>query len=102
MEAFYGPEAESFEGDQLLARRIQVTKDMVAFSRLCEPNRRGKRANWEVDEESGKEEEEDHSLTQEESLRCPLDKCIICSGMSRSSPSNPPPHKFRWILFAAI
>jgi hypothetical protein len=94
VEAFYGPEAESFEEDQLLARRIQVTKDMVAFSRLCEPNRRGKRVNWEVDEESGKEEEEDHSLTQEESLRCPLDECIICSGMSRSSPSNPPPHKF--------
>jgi hypothetical protein len=88
VEAFYGSEAESFEENQLPARRIQVTKDMVAFSRLCEPNRRGKQVNWEADEESGKEEEEDHSLTQEESLRCPLDECIICSGMSRSSASN--------------
>ncbi|OXV07057.1 hypothetical protein Egran_05176 [Elaphomyces granulatus] len=50
VEAFYGPEAESFEENQLLARRIQVTKNMVAFSRLCEPNRRGKRVNWEADE----------------------------------------------------
>ncbi|KAL3428577.1 hypothetical protein BDV09DRAFT_190833 [Aspergillus tetrazonus] len=41
VENFYGPEAENFDEDKLLARRIQVTKDMVALSQLCEPNRRG-------------------------------------------------------------
>jgi hypothetical protein len=30
---FYGPEAECFDADKLLARRIQVTKDMVALSK---------------------------------------------------------------------
>lgn len=43
VENFYGPKAENFDEDKLLARRIQVTKDMVALSQLCEPNRRGNR-----------------------------------------------------------
>jgi hypothetical protein len=51
--------------------------------------------NWDADvEESRKEEEEDHSLPQEESLHCPLNECIICRGISGDSPSNPPPRKF--------
>lgn len=43
--SFYGPDAENYEEDKLLARRIQVTKDMVALSALCEPSRRGNRVN---------------------------------------------------------
>ena len=37
VENFYGPDAENFDEDKLLARRIQVTKDMVALMQLCEP-----------------------------------------------------------------
>jgi hypothetical protein len=45
VEIFYGLEAENFDEDKVLARRIQVTKDMVALSQLCEPTRRGNRIN---------------------------------------------------------
>lgn len=45
VENFYGPDAENFDEDKLLARRIQVTKDVVALLRLCEPPRRGNRVN---------------------------------------------------------
>jgi hypothetical protein len=31
VENFYRPDAENFEGDKLLARRIQTTEDMVAL-----------------------------------------------------------------------
>ncbi|KAN0071965.1 hypothetical protein V8E54_009694 [Elaphomyces granulatus] len=43
VESFYDPEAESFvDEDQLLARHIQVTKGLIAFSQFYEPDRRGK------------------------------------------------------------
>lgn len=32
VQAFYDPEAENFDANKLLARRTQVTKDLVAFS----------------------------------------------------------------------
>lgn len=32
--------------------------------------------------------------SEEDSLVCPTDVCIICCGVSRSSASDPPPHKF--------
>lgn len=91
VEKFYGPEAENFEEDKLLARRIQVTKDMIALSRLCEPTRRGNRINWDVDET---EKSEEPSPAKRESLECPTNVCIICWGQSQLSSSNPPPHKF--------
>jgi hypothetical protein len=37
MEAFYGPEAETLEDDLALARRIQVTKDMMALCKKTRP-----------------------------------------------------------------
>lgn len=46
VENFYGPEAENYDEDKLLARRTQVTKDMVALLSLCEPSRRGNRVDW--------------------------------------------------------
>ncbi|KAJ5865875.1 hypothetical protein N7534_000428 [Penicillium rubens] len=92
VENFYGPEAENFDEDKLLARRIQVTKDMVALSLLCEPNRRGNRINWDVEDDEI-EKSEEPLPAEEESLECPTDVCIICCGQSRLSSSNPP-HKF--------
>ncbi|GAA3295600.1 hypothetical protein GCM10020218_076920 [Dactylosporangium vinaceum] len=88
VENFYGPEAENFDEDKLLARRIQVTKDMVALSLLCEPNRRGNRINWDVEDDEI-EKSEEPLPAEEESLECPTDVCIICCGQSRLSSSNP-------------
>jgi hypothetical protein len=93
VENFYGPEAENFDEDKLLAGRIQVTKDMVALSLLCEPNRRGNRTNWDVEDDET-EKSEEPLPAKEESLECPTDICIICCGQSQLSSSNPPPHKF--------
>lgn len=94
VENFYGPDAENFDEDKLLARRIQVTKDMVTLLGLCEPSRRGNRVNWNLDEDELPEPPEESSLPEEDSLVCPTDVCIICCGVSRRSTSNPPPHKF--------
>ena len=93
VENFYGPDAENYEEDKLLARRIQVTKDMVALSTLCEPSRRGNRVNWNFDDHESAEPEKPCVL-EEETLDCPTDVCIICYGLSRRSTSNPPPHRF--------
>ena len=92
-ENYYGPDAENYEEDKLLARRIQVTKDMVALSTLCEPSRRGNRVNWNFDDHEPAEPEKPYVL-EEETLDCPTDVCIICYGLSRCSASNPPPHRF--------
>ncbi|CAG8128817.1 unnamed protein product [Penicillium nalgiovense] len=77
---FYGPEAENYDEDKLLTRRIQVTKDMVALLRLCEPSRRGNRVDWKFDDEdddtSG--QPEDPSAPEEDNMKCPTDVCIIC------------------------
>ncbi|BCR90303.1 uncharacterized protein ACHE_60189S [Aspergillus chevalieri] len=94
VENFYGPEAEDFDEDKLLARRIQVTKDMVALMQLCEPNRRGNRINWNINDIEESEMSEEPLTPEMETLDCPTDVCIICCGLSRRSASNPPPHKF--------
>ncbi|RAO74324.1 uncharacterized protein BHQ10_010336 [Talaromyces amestolkiae] len=93
VDYFYGPDAENYEHDQLLARRIQATKDMVMLSTLCEPNRRGNRVNWNFDDHESAEPEKPCAV-EEETLDCPTDVCIICYGLSRCSASNPPPHRF--------
>ncbi|EED15808.1 conserved hypothetical protein [Talaromyces stipitatus ATCC 10500] len=93
VEIFYGPDAENYEEDNLLARRIQATKDMVALSTLCEPSRRGNRVNWNFDDDESAEHEKPCCL-EEKTPDCPTDVCIICYGLSRRSTSNPPPHRF--------
>lgn len=95
VENFYGSDAEDFHEDKLLARRIQVTKDMVALLLLCEPNRRGNRVDWDLDEEENITIEQPEQLASDAHTHiCPTDVCIICFGESRRSSSNPPPHKF--------
>ncbi|KAJ6021273.1 hypothetical protein N7540_006777 [Penicillium herquei] len=95
VENFYGSNAENFDEDKLLARRIQVTKDMVALLRLCEPSRRGNRVNWNIDEEDDLLEQPEKSPSPpDDTLKCPTDICIICCGTSRQSASNPAPRKF--------
>ena len=96
VEAFYGPEAETLEGDLALARRIQVTKDMVALCGLWEPNRRGKSFNWNKDDDSDNElKQEEDPLLDPDADKCPTDICIICLGSCRRSGRRP--RKFRRI-----
>jgi hypothetical protein len=91
VEAFYGPEAETLEGDLALTRRIQVTKDMTALCGLWEPNRRGKSFNWNKEDDSDDEsKQEDDSLLIPDTIKCPIDVCIICLGpCTRSGASIP-------------
>ncbi|THC96075.1 hypothetical protein EYZ11_004448 [Aspergillus tanneri] len=93
VENFYGPEAENFDEDMLLERRIQVTKDMVALSQLCEPNWRGNRVNWDKDDNKIKKSEE-LLPPKNKPLECPTDVCIICYGLSQRSASNLLPINF--------
>src|SRR5256714_9563588 len=45
-DAFFGPDAESIDGEGTLARRIQVVGDLAALCKLRQPSRRGKPFNW--------------------------------------------------------
>ncbi|KAL5366337.1 hypothetical protein BJX96DRAFT_169843 [Aspergillus floccosus] len=81
VEKFYGPGAEDFNEEKLLARPIQVTKDLVVLLRLCEPARRVKQS-------------EEPLCVKEEALVCPTNVCILCYGLSRESLSHPPPYQF--------
>jgi hypothetical protein len=94
VENFYGPGAEDFGEEKLLARRIQVTKDLVALSQLCQPARRGKRVQWDMVDTSDQTKSEEPLCVEEETLVCPTNVCILCYGLSRDSPSLPPPHRF--------
>jgi hypothetical protein len=84
VDNFYGPEAEDYDEDKLLARRIQVTKDMVALLELCEPSRRGNRVDWKFDSEIDElsEQPQESSPPEGDSQKCPTDVCIICYGIS--------------------
>jgi hypothetical protein len=50
-DAFFGPDAESLDGERALARRIQVVTDLAALCELRESSRRGKPFNWNKGEE---------------------------------------------------
>jgi hypothetical protein len=52
-DAFFGPDAESLEGEKALARRIQVVTDLTALCRVCESSHRGKPFDWNKVEEVG-------------------------------------------------
>ncbi|KAH8688974.1 hypothetical protein BGW36DRAFT_433745 [Talaromyces proteolyticus] len=95
VEIFCGPEAENYDEDKLLARRIQVAKDMVALLRLCEPSRRGNRVDWKFDYENDEppDQPEGPSPREEYNMKCLMDVCIICYVISYRSASNPPPHR---------
>jgi hypothetical protein len=72
-ENSYGPDTEKFDENKLLARRIQITKDMVALLRLSEPPRRGNRVNCNLDD--GDDEllvpPEEPASSEEDTLKCP-------------------------------
>ena len=50
-DAFFGPDAESVDGERALTRRIQVITDLAALCELRESSRRGKSFNWNKGEE---------------------------------------------------
>ena len=79
VNAFYGPEAETLEGEEALARRIQVTKDMVALCRLSEPSRRGKWPSSTMKDDSNDEpKQEVDSNPGLDEMSCPTNICIVC------------------------
>jgi hypothetical protein len=50
-DAFFGPDAESTDGEKTLTRRIQVVSDLAALCKMRQQYRRGKPFNWnKVDE----------------------------------------------------
>jgi Protein of unknown function (DUF3435) len=50
-DAFFGPDAESTDGEKTLTRRIQVVSDLAALCEMRQQCRRGKPFNWnKVDE----------------------------------------------------
>jgi len=79
VDAFYGPDAETLEGEAALARRIQVTKDMVALCRLSEPSRRGKRPSSTMKDDSDDEPKQEADLNPSlDEMSCPTNICIVC------------------------
>jgi hypothetical protein len=93
VEAFYGPEAEILEDDLALARRIQVTKELTALYGLSEPCRRGKRFNWNKDDNNDKLKQEEETPHGPDAGKCPIDMCIIC--LDTYSRSGRRPRKYR-------
>ncbi|KAJ5708139.1 hypothetical protein N7488_007940 [Penicillium malachiteum] len=73
VENFYGPDAENFDEDKLLARHTQVTKDMVVLLRLSEPSRRGNRVNWNIGDEDDDllDPPEESPPLEEDTMNCP-------------------------------
>jgi len=50
-DAFFGPDAESTDGEKTLTRRIQVVSDLAVLCKMRQQYRRGKPFNWnKVDE----------------------------------------------------
>lgn len=79
VDAFYGQEAETLEGEAALIRRIQVTKDMVALCRLWEPSRRGKRpSSTTKDDSNGEPKQEVGSDPGVDEMSYPTNICIVC------------------------
>lgn len=84
VENFYGPYAEDFDEDKLLAQRIQVTRDIVVFLHLCKPKSQGNQVNWNIDVKAEDLQGllEEVLSFQEDTMNCLTDVCIICCGIS--------------------
>lgn len=96
VDAFYGPDTETLDGELALTRRIQVTKDMTALCRLWEPNRRGKRPLWDKNDDRDDEtKQKDDPVPDLDEIKCPTDVCIVCLGSCNRSGRRP--RKFRRI-----
>jgi hypothetical protein len=78
VEAFYGPDAETLDDDLEITRRIQIIKDLTALCGLSESPRRGKRFNWNKDDDSDGESKPKEVLLGRGLVKCPIDVCIVC------------------------
>jgi len=76
-DAFFGPDAESLDGERALARRIQVVTDMATLCKLRQSSRRGKPFNWNKVEKVS--DDTLHTQTMKtrrlQSLRRPCHRC---------------------------
>ena len=86
VDSFYGPESDSFDGEELIRRQIQVTKDLITLCTLSEPSRKGRRFDC-----AGSVLDESQSQGKETptSFECPLDACILCYGDSMARTGRP-------------
>lgn len=84
MEAFYGDNAEALDDEAVLLTRIKVTEDIVAFCKLSEPNRRGRKSNeTKRDANDCPTKREDSQADPLDTSHVSLDVCILCEGSSR-------------------
>jgi hypothetical protein len=93
VEAFYGPKAETLEGDLALARRIQVMKDMTALCGLWEPNHWGRIVNWNKEDDTNDKPKHEDSPLDPDVVKCPIDVCTTHLGLCIRSGRRP--RKFR-------
>lgn len=89
VEAFYGPKAETLEGDLALARRIQVMKDMTALCGLWEPNHWGRIVNWNKEDDTNDKLKHEDSPLGPDVVKCLIDVCITCLGLCIRSGRRP-------------
>jgi hypothetical protein len=83
-DAFFGPDAESTDGEKSLARRVQAVSDMAALCKLREASRRGKPFEWNK-VEGTPDDTVPHRNNEETKTTEPLPP----SPPSPSSPSSP-------------
>jgi hypothetical protein len=103
VDAFFGPDAESLDGERALTRRIQVVTDLAALCKLRESSRRRKPFNWNKEEKITDDsvlhlDIEDiktvkpSSLSPPVSLRPSADQCPFCffeEGLSEKDRMRP-------------
>jgi hypothetical protein len=87
-DAFFGPDAESTDGEKSLVRRIQAVSDMAALCKLRETSRRGKPFKWNKVEGTA-DDTIPHRDIEETKTTEPLPSSLP-SLPSLSSPSSPP------------
>ena len=98
-DAFFGPDAESIDGERTLTRRIQVVGDLAALCKLSQPSRRGKPFNWNKEEKTANDailqrEDEDIKTRKTSPPMSPVsprpsaDQCPFCFFEEGLSPED--------------
>src|SRR5436190_1850208 len=96
-DAFFGPDAESMDGERTLTRRIQVVGDLAALCKLSQPSRRGKPFNWNKEEKTANDailQQEDEDIKTRKTspptspIRPSADQCPFCFFEEGLSPED--------------
>jgi len=96
-DAFFGPDAESIDGERTLARRVQVVGDLAVLCKLRQPSRRGKSFNWNKEEKAANDailQQEDEDIKTRKTspptspIRPSADQCPFCFFEEGLSPED--------------